>query len=61
MSCISRNRQSTEAVRVMCPTAVGLFFEESAHTVAMIRHSMNAVQNAVDHLNPGQTPVLTVD
>ena len=29
--------------------------------MAMIRHSMDIVSNAVFHLNPGQTPVLTFD
>ena len=28
-------------------------FMESAHTVAMISHSMDVVKNAVEHLNPG--------
>ena len=27
----------------------------------MIRHSMDVVKNAVEHLNPGQTPVVTFD
>ena len=27
----------------------------------MIRHSMDVVRNAIDHLNPGQTPVLALD
>ena len=29
--------------------------------MAMIRHSIDVVRNAVQHLNPGQTPVLTCD
>ena len=28
-------------------------FMESAHTVAMISHSMDVVKNAVEYLNPG--------
>ena len=27
----------------------------------MIRHSMNVVKKAVDILNPGQVPIITVD
>ena len=27
----------------------------------MIRHSMDVVKNAVEHVNPGQTPVVTLD
>jgi len=36
-------------------------FTDNAHSVAMIKHSMNIVQAAVQHLNPGQVPVPTVD
>jgi hypothetical protein len=36
-------------------------FLDSAHTAAMIKHSMNIVKISVQHLNPGQTPVLAVD
>jgi len=35
-------------------------FTDNAHSVAMIKHSMNIVKAAVQHLNPGQVPVLTV-
>ena len=27
----------------------------------MIRHSMDVVKNAVEHVSPGQTPVVTLD
>ena len=30
-------------------------------SVAMIRHAMDVVQQAVHHLNPGQVPALTLD
>ena len=36
-------------------------FPDSAHSVAMIKHAMSIVHAAVQHLNPGQVPVLTVD
>ncbi|KAK3734698.1 hypothetical protein QZH41_002108 [Actinostola sp. cb2023] len=36
-------------------------FLENAHSVAMIRHGMNIVNNVVQHLNPGQTPVIAMD
>ena len=49
------------ASRAICPTSLLPLFLESAHTVAMIKHSMNVVRNAVEHLNPGQTPVVTLD
>ena len=46
---------------VITPTSLLPLFQESVHTVAMIRHSIDVVRNAVQHLNPGQTPVLTCD
>ncbi len=36
-------------------------FLDSAHSVAMTKHSMNMVRAAVEHLNPGQVPVLAAD
>lgn len=30
-------------------------------SVAMIKHSMNIVKESVNHLNPGQVPVVTLD
>ena len=36
-------------------------FLENAHSVAMILHSMNVIKSAVQHINPGQTPVITLD
>jgi len=47
--------------RIITPTALLPLFQESAHTVAMIRHSMDVVKSAVEHLNAEQTPVLTFD
>lgn len=36
-------------------------FYESAHTAAMIYHSMTIIQNSVNYYNPGQTPVIAMD
>ena len=36
-------------------------FLENAHSVAMVRHGMNVVNDVVQHLNPGQTPVIAMD
>ncbi len=47
--------------RVITPTALLPLFLENAHTVAMIRHSMDVIKSAVEHLNVGQTPVITFD
>lgn len=49
---------------VIPPAAINALlplFEDSAHSVAMIKHSMTIVQAAVQHLNPGQVPVLAAD
>lgn len=49
---------------VIPPAAVNALlplFLDSAHTVAMIRHSMDVIKAAVQHLNPGQIPVITAD
>ena len=46
---------------MICPTAQLPLFLDSAHTVAMIRHSIDVVTKAVNHLNPGQIPVVTFD
>ena len=47
--------------RSICTTALLPLYLDSAHTVAMIKHSMDVVRKAVGHLNPGQTPVVTFD
>ena len=36
-------------------------FYEDAKSVAMLRHGMDIVKNAVDFLNPGQVPIITAD
>ena len=59
-SAIHASRQP-QLARTISPTALLPLFLDSAHTVAMIRHSMDVVKNAVEHVNPGQTPVVTLD
>ena len=54
------SRQSQEG-RVIWPTALLLLFLGSAHTVAMIRHSIDVVTKAENHLNSGQISVVTFD
>ena len=46
-----------------CVTATSLLplFHDQAHSVAMIRHSMDIVSKAVQSLNPGQVPIITAD
>lgn len=53
--------RQTQQGQVLSHGAVFPLFSDSAHTVAMIRHSINVIRNAVDHLSAGQTPVITLD
>ena len=55
------SRQLHDGNRTIFSTTLLPLLTESAHTVAMIRHSMDVVRNAVEHLNPGQTPIITFD
>ena len=50
------SRQSPES-HVFCPSALLPLFLESAQSGAMIKHC----KSAVEHLNPGQTPLITFD
>ena len=43
---------------IITRTSLLPLFHESVHTVAMLRHSMDVVRNAIQHLNPGQTPTV---
>ncbi len=36
-------------------------FYENVHTIAIIKHGMNVIQQATEHPNPGQIPVLEID
>ena len=36
-------------------------FRDNAHSVAMMKHGMDVLKRATEHLNPGQVPVVTVD
>ena len=36
-------------------------FVENAHSVAIILHAMNVIKSTVQHVNPGQVPVITLD
>ena len=53
---IQTNEIPPAAINTLLP-----LFTESAHSVAMIKHSMTIVQAAIQHLNPGQVPILTAD
>ena len=46
---------------VITSTALLPLFQESAHTVAMIKHSLDVIKTAIEHLNTGQTPAVAFD
>ncbi len=48
-------------VRPKCTSALLPLFPDCAHSVAMIRHSMAVVRDAVQFINQGQTPVIAFD
>ena len=62
---ISRAASHASILEAVSPPAAitGLLplFPDSAHLVAMIKHAMSIVQATVQHLNPGQVPILTAD
>ena len=45
------------------PVVISLLpmFYENAHSIVMILHAMNVIKAAVNHVNPGQTPVIVLD
>ena len=59
-SALHASRQP-QLARTTSHTALLPLFIDSAHPVAMIRHSIDVVNNAVEHVNRGQTTVVTLD
>ena len=53
--------RQTLGIHATCSIVLLPLFQESAHTVAMIKHSLDVISKAVEHLNPGQSPVVTFD
>ena len=53
--------RQTQEIPAACSTVLLPLFQESAHTVAMIKHSLDVISKSVKHLNPGQCPVITFD
>ena len=48
-------------VTVNAITALLPLFREHAHTAVMIMHSMKILKQIIEHLDPGQVPILTMD
>lgn len=55
----ARNQQSENLA--VTPAALLPRFFEQVDSVAMIRHALEVFNAAVNHLNPGQTPVIPLD
>ena len=53
-------KRTTEA-KPKCHSSLLPLFQDSAHSLPMIHHGMTVVKQAVQFLNPGQTPVLACD
>ncbi|CAG2215797.1 unnamed protein product [Mytilus edulis] len=51
----------SDANKLPAVSALLPLFHEQAKSVALIRHSLNIIRNAVRKLNPGQTPVVAFD
>ena len=47
--------------QIISATLLLPLFQENAHSLAMIKHSMRVIQNAIDHLNPGQMTAVAFD
>ena len=61
MGCISFQPTITNTRGAVAITSLLPLFFDQAKSVAMIRHSMDVVKQAVDILNPGQVPIITMD
>ena len=51
-----QQNNSPSAISVLLP-----LFPDQAKSEAMIRHTMDVIKACVNHLNPGQVPVITMD
>jgi len=47
---------SASAISALLP-----LFPDQAKSIAMIRHAMDIIKLSVNHLNPGQVPVIALD
>ena len=54
------SRRSTKEI-IPAVTALLPLFPDNSKSAAMIRHSMDVINEAVQEINPGQVPVITLD
>ena len=45
------------------PAITGLLplFRDNAHSLAMVKHGMNVIHQATEHVSPAQVPVIAMD
>ena len=55
------SRMHVETVKPRAVTGVLLMFPDKAASVSMVKHTMAITRDAIQFLNPGQTPVLGMD
>ena len=55
-SSLQSQAPRSQAIYALLP-----LFDENAHTMAMIQHSMKIVKEGVAYVNPNQTPVIAMD
>ena len=59
-SAFHLSKQRCNSVEISLTSLLPLF-QEQAHSVAMIKHSMDKVKYLVNFPNPGRTPIITAD
>ena len=55
-ACHQPDNHATPTITALLP-----LFPDDSKSVAMIRHSMDKIKEAVQLLNPGQIPIITLD
>ena len=55
-ACLDSSESHIAAITSLLP-----LFRDCAHTIPLIKHGMNIIHNATNHVNPGQRPVMTGD
>ena len=57
----SRDPQYSSSTTTSAISALLPLFPDQAKSIAMIRHAMDMIKLSVNHLNPGQVPVIALD
>jgi len=54
-------QRQPQCVNSSATTALLPLFRDSSNSISMVKHALDVIKVAVDHLNSGQTPVMTCD